>query len=411
MASPTASEFISNIEYLLSEMWLNTPWQFQKLNAGLVDSGAGTRGQYLANYQGLQDYLIGIGPDVLYRFVQLSEDTSYLLSDLKTAALAILFMDGTDLKVSVFARIEFCGLSGFRKIGDDYYAVLTHPNLTIEQFRDATKVLWQLFVRAHRWNHMFFPWNIGAAYPQRLSQAMNDMVSTIMPAHPTKSRAESPKIDFEIYNYSPWQAPVTGVPKPKQQLTNPKWQSFINIIQSHTTTIWRNKPWEIQKVEFGLINGEAGSGFQYYSDLVHMLIYLRLSGATVIYRLTQVVQNDSLDVNVAKKMLRVILLDTFNAFEFLADLSLAEFHWLGTREDEEPPYTGLYWQALADSATTKNEFVQMNMAYLNYINRMLAWVDYIYPWNMGGRLSRQTDLDATITYNVMLQHPIPTVGA
>jgi hypothetical protein len=393
----TSDQFERELNALLSTYWTDRPWFVSKLNNGLVGGGYGTGGQYLSHYQAALECLIGFGPDILYRLLQISRNPGISSEAARELTIDIFYSNGIDNK---FDRLEQSGFIGFHEIGEKYHYIINSEG--IDGYRRATSILWQYMIRMHRWCHTYFPWNLGSAFPQNVEKHFETMALNIVPAHPTGARVNE-KIDFREYEFVPGKAPQRVGPKQQPTLAPPKWKSFVNHVSRLTDEAWTEVPWSIAKIDAGLINGFAGSGFQYFSDVVHLLIYLKLSGRHVIYPITHRGNNVS-EVRFTewKEITKIILKDTFNAFEFLADLGLAEFHWLGSNPDDDT--TGLYWVAL-DDTTSWAELTEVNSALLTYINRFTCWVDSIYPWNLSLRFPQKTDKDVVDLYRLVQEFP------
>ena len=82
-----------------------------------------------------------------------------------------------------------------------------------------------------------------------------------------------------------------------------------------------------------------------------------------------------------KTMTRAFLSNTFDHFEFLADLGLPTLRRVGDA----------YFRVL-DTIKDKDEYVELTGSLLVYITRMQRWIHLIFPWHLGKHFPhRSTD--------------------
>jgi hypothetical protein len=150
------------------------------------------------------------------------------------------------------------------------------------------------------------------------------------------------------------------------------WREAKALIEKEIDRVWLREPEEIQKIRWGIIDSGAGTGEQSFTVLVHLVAYLMLVGADVMYRFLKISQYDDMPLSTLNRMSREFLTGTFNVFEFMTDLGITNMHQLGQ----------MYSDAL-DTLTTKEEYVQLTGAMMTYVVRMHRWIHYIFPWNLG----------------------------
>ncbi|GIJ90378.1 hypothetical protein Asppvi_009332 [Aspergillus pseudoviridinutans] len=150
------------------------------------------------------------------------------------------------------------------------------------------------------------------------------------------------------------------------------WRVAMHVIESQIERVWLQKPEEIEKISWGIIESGAGSGGQCFSVMVHLKSFLLHLGCDVLYRLLKVSQYDDITLRTLIRMTREFIRDNFNTFEMLTDLGLPNMHDIGT----------MYSNAL-ETLSSKEQYRQLTGALFTYVCRMHRWVHFIFPWNIG----------------------------
>ncbi len=150
------------------------------------------------------------------------------------------------------------------------------------------------------------------------------------------------------------------------------WLDAKLIIENEIDRIWLDEPEDVQKIRWGIIDSGAGSGEQSFSVLVHLEAYLMLIGADVMYRLLKISKYPDVSLAALNKITKEFLIGTFNVFEFLTDLGLANMHHIGQ----------IYSDSL-DDLDTIDEYVELTGSMMTYVTRMHRWIHFIFPWNLG----------------------------
>lgn len=163
---------------------------------------------------------------------------------------------------------------------------------------------------------------------------------------------------------------------------NGSWQEAKAEIERQIDRVWLEEPEEIQKIRWGVIDSGAGSGGQSFSVLVHLEAYLMLVGADVMYRFLKVSQYPDMELPTLIRITREFLTGTFNVFEFMTDLGLANMHAIGQ----------MYSDAL-DKVESKKDYVALTGAMMTYVIRMHRWIHFIFPWNLGVAFPHRTPTD------------------
>ena len=148
------------IEEELSKIWIEETAEFRKIRVGLVDSGAGSAGQYFSNLVHLEAYTLLLGQHLIYSALKYADEPDI---DLKT--LIAITHESTGGTFDSFEFLGDLGLQTLHRLGEKYLAVL--PSLeNKEQFKELTGSLLSYTTRCHRWMHLYFPWGLGVVFPK-----------------------------------------------------------------------------------------------------------------------------------------------------------------------------------------------------------------------------------------------------
>lgn len=149
------------------------------------------------------------------------------------------------------------------------------------------------------------------------------------------------------------------------------------LIDKEIDLVWLEEPDEVQKVRLGMIESGAGTGNQSFSVLVHLEAFLMLDGADIVFRILQLTHETT--------MTCAFLSNTFDHFEFLADLGLPTLRRVGDA----------YFRVL-DTIKDKDEYVELTGSLLVYITRtMQRWIHLIFPWHLGKHFPHRS-MDAIV---------------
>ena len=162
------------------------------------------------------------------------------------------------------------------------------------------------------------------------------------------------------------------------------WRAVKALIGKEIDLVWLEEPDEVQKVRLGMIESGAGTGNQSFSVLVHLEAFLMLDGADVVFRILQLTHETTMTIGHIKTMTRAFLSNTFDHFEFLADLGLPTLRRVGDA----------YFRVL-DTIKDKDKYVELTGSLLVYITRMQRWIHLIFPWHLGKHFPHRS-MDAIV---------------
>jgi hypothetical protein len=87
---------------------------------------------------------------------------------------------------------------------------------------------------------------------------------------------------------------------------------------------------------------------QYFTGLVHLEGYAILLGQHLLYGLLMASQKENVDLDALRMLTREFTVETFNSFEFMADLGLESMQELGSAHVQAPAERALCGRQPAD---------------------------------------------------------------
>ncbi|PKY05003.1 hypothetical protein P168DRAFT_326746 [Aspergillus campestris IBT 28561] len=174
------------------------------------------------------------------------------------------------------------------------------------------------------------------------------------------------------------------------------WRGAKEFIENELDRVWIEKPAEISRISWGIIDSGAGSGEQYFSVMVHLKSFLLHLGCDVLYRLLKISQYADVGLPLLVRMTREFLERNFNTFEMLTDLGLSTMREVGT----------IYSQSL-DTLVTKDDYRELTGILFSYVCRMHRWVHLIFPWNIGVAFPHRTPDEIACMASLGNENPKP----
>ena len=151
-----------------------------------------------------------------------------------------------------------------------------------------------------------------------------------------------------------------------------KWKEAADYIDQCTQSIWLKEPDDVKLIRWGIIEGGAGTGNQYFTCMVLLETYTLMLGQRLLYPFLMMSQSSEFSVEMLKATTKALICSNFHPTEFLADMGLHQMHEIGER----------YFEAL-DTVESKEEYTALTGAFCTYCNRMHRWIHSIFPWNIG----------------------------
>ena len=151
-----------------------------------------------------------------------------------------------------------------------------------------------------------------------------------------------------------------------------KCMEAADFIDQCTQSVWTDEPEDIKLIRWGIIEGGAGTGQQYFTCMVLLETYTLMLGQRLLYPFLMMSESEDFSVEMLKAATKAMICSNFHPTEFLADLGLRQMHEVGER----------YFEAL-ETVSTKEEYRHLTKAFCTYCNRMHRWVHAIFLWYIG----------------------------
>lgn len=154
----SAIQFINNHT---ESVWISKPPEIEKISWGIIESGAGSGGQYFSVLVHLKSFLMHMHCDILYNLLKISK-----YDDLRLETIVRMTRECLEENFNTFDILVDLGITSMRDIGAVYSLALASLS-TKSEYRELTGALFIYVCQIQRWIHFIFPWNIGVAFPHR----------------------------------------------------------------------------------------------------------------------------------------------------------------------------------------------------------------------------------------------------
>jgi hypothetical protein len=158
------------IESATNTIWLEEPLEIKKLRMGLIDSKAGTYGQYFST-------MVFVNGDIRAL-------ACYYAGGLaRSAAIESISLESLKEQVQIFLPasakfLGYCGLKSVWELTQDIIEAL--PSIkTKEEFKELLGSFNIYCGRLHIWTLNILPWELGMHYPQRDRQDLEEMLELV----------------------------------------------------------------------------------------------------------------------------------------------------------------------------------------------------------------------------------------
>ncbi|MGI4814496.1 MAG: hypothetical protein ACRYG5_14770 [Janthinobacterium lividum] len=150
-----------DIDQEIEKIWLTEPLELKRVRYGIIDSGAGSGKQVFSVLVHLEGYLMVLSQDVFFRFLKVAQ-----YEDVSVDLLARMTNEFTNKTFDIFEFLDDLGLVKLGHLGHEYLAAIATLS-SKEDYVALTSSLTRYIVRLQRWVHLYFPWNLGVAFPHR----------------------------------------------------------------------------------------------------------------------------------------------------------------------------------------------------------------------------------------------------
>lgn len=161
----TSEELLARINEAIERTWLDEPEDLRRIRHGVVDSEAGSYGQWFTTILFAQSEVRGLCYNATTHVLALSDDDSFTLEQLKTIA-----------RITFEGRVGFLNYVGLRELCGLYNDLMDlQPSISDRQvFVDLLNALRVYGVRYHMWAEYSFPWEVGMNLQQTTQSALTE---------------------------------------------------------------------------------------------------------------------------------------------------------------------------------------------------------------------------------------------
>ncbi|KAJ3536212.1 hypothetical protein NM208_g6818 [Fusarium decemcellulare] len=171
-------------------------------------------------------------------------------------------------------------------------------------------------------------------------------------------------------------SPLVSSERPQQALFNDQgvsekdWRAVKGVIDSEITRLRiPEEPDDIKRIRLGAVQSRAGDESSPFQTMVFLQGFLSTLGPHIFARLLAISTYPDMTMTLMVRQTREFLLETFNHFDFLADLGLAR-----TRD------IGKLYAAALDLITTLDEYRSLTDSMRTMIQLLYRWVHLVFPW-------------------------------
>ena len=150
-----------DIDSELEKIRIEAPSEVRKMMQGVIDSGAGSYGQYFSTIVFVSGEVRALG---IYsaRFLLHAVDIPGITLDQLKALAKMCLPVGAEF-------LGYCGLTTLMSLTHDVLNCLDAINDS-STFKELIASYFTYVNRLHLWVHFYFPWEIGVLFPQKKSE-------------------------------------------------------------------------------------------------------------------------------------------------------------------------------------------------------------------------------------------------
>jgi len=162
---------ITEIDRETAGCYNNEPLELSKMKHGIIDSRAGSYGQYFSTMVFTLIYTLAIAEISIYDLLKLSSEDDISLDVLKKIT-TVKFSSG-------FQPTEFLGYCALTKTHDFMQRILSMLE-HVEDKGEYRKLVgaYASYITVLHWRlHIIFPWNLGSFFPQITKERAGEIIS------------------------------------------------------------------------------------------------------------------------------------------------------------------------------------------------------------------------------------------
>lgn len=154
------------IDTEIERIWIEEPEEVKKLRLGIIDSGAGSYGQYFTTLVFADGEVRALGYLCLSGILRAIDDPDFDLGHIRKLS-----------KILVPVCAEFLGYAGLTRVWEfnRRFLGLIDRVESRDDLRGLVRSLVLYVNRMHGWLHFYFPWGLGTQFRMKKKQEMEEL--------------------------------------------------------------------------------------------------------------------------------------------------------------------------------------------------------------------------------------------
>ena len=154
------------IDAEIKRIWLEEPEEVRKIFAGVIDSGAGSYGQFFTTLVFMDGEVRALGYLVFTGILRAIDDPDFDIVQIRKLS-----------KVLVPVCAEFLGYCGLTKVWEfsQRFLELVDKVDDRRELRGVVRSLVLYVNRMHGWMHFYFPWGLGTQFRTKTKEDMEQL--------------------------------------------------------------------------------------------------------------------------------------------------------------------------------------------------------------------------------------------
>jgi hypothetical protein len=164
------SKLKREIDEEIQKIWLEEPEEIKRLFRGLIDSGAGSYGQYFTTLVFADGEVRALGYICLTGILQAIDDSDFDMVHIRKLSKMLVPVCG-----------EFLGYAGLPKVWEfcKRFLDLVDRVESRDELRGLVRSLVLYVNRMHGWMHFYFPWGLGTQFRTKTEEDLEELKKLI----------------------------------------------------------------------------------------------------------------------------------------------------------------------------------------------------------------------------------------
>jgi len=160
------SKLKREIDEEIQRIWLEEPEEIKRLFRGLIDSGAGSYGQYFTTLVFVDGEVRALGYLVFTGILRAIDDPDFDIVQIRKLS-----------KMLVPVCAEFLGYCGLAQVWEfsRQFLELVDKVESREELRGLVRSLMLYVNRMHGWIHFYFPWGLGTQFRTKTEEDLEEL--------------------------------------------------------------------------------------------------------------------------------------------------------------------------------------------------------------------------------------------